>query len=461
MKKILVFGTGNEYKNYKKWLQTAEIAALIDNDEKKQGTVVDNLPVIAPKDCASYSVDCVYIMSSRYVRKMTEQLTKLGIPEEKIYYLFDLADLGMKYKAPVCRIPVREKAAKKIALLSDNLQLSGAQFALLNAAILLKKNGYFVMMASPTPGKLQSYISDEGIPLIIDERLRTGKIQDAEWLKDFDLVVVNTVLNYHLLLNRDTNIPVIWWLHETEYFYSLVMEHKIRMINPKNLNIYAVSSLAKRPLLEIRDDFSIEDLFVYVKEEFHQEEKIRKDNGKIVFAVIGVVCELKGQDLLLKVLDVLSEDENKQIEVWFIGREDEEFIREYGEVIEEHSNVRKFGELGKSDLRKLYREIDVVVCSSRSENLCMAVLEGAQQSIVPIISTAAAVSDYFKDGWDGIIFQSENEAELTEKIRWCLRNSDKLPEMGQRARKVYNTNFSEAIFEYNLLQAVGKVFEYV
>lgn len=50
MKKILVFGTGNEYKNYKKWLQTAEIAALIDNDEKKQGTVVDNLPVIAPKD---------------------------------------------------------------------------------------------------------------------------------------------------------------------------------------------------------------------------------------------------------------------------------------------------------------------------------------------------------------------------------------------------------------------------
>ena len=210
MKKILVFGTGNEYKNYKKWLQTAEIAALIDNDEKKQGTVVDNLPVIAPKDCASYSVDCVYIMSSRYVRKMTEQLTKLGIPEEKIYYLFDLADLGMKYKAPVCRIPVREKAAKKIALLSDNLQLSGAQFALLNAAILLKKNGYFVMMASPTPGKLRSYISDEGIPLIIDERLRTGKIQDAEWLKDFDLVVVNTVLNYHLLLNRDTNIPVIW-----------------------------------------------------------------------------------------------------------------------------------------------------------------------------------------------------------------------------------------------------------
>ena len=112
-------------------------------------------------------------------------------------------------------------------------------------------------------------------------------------------------------------------------------------------------------------------------------------------------------------------------------------------------------------MRKLYREIDVVVCSSRSENLCMAVLEGAQQSIVPIISTAAAVSDYFKDGWDGIIFQSENEVELTEKIRWCLRNSDKLPEMGQRARKVYNTNFSEAIFEYNLLQAVGKVFEYV
>lgn len=452
--KILVFGTGNEYQKYKKWLKKTEIIALIDNDVKKQGILIDNFPVISPEDCIHYIVDRIYIMSSFYVSEMNEQLIRLGIPEEKIYYLFDLLDLGMEYKIPDFRFSAYGNNKKKIALLSDNLQLSGAQFALLNAAILLKKNGYLPVIASPESGNLEEYIQQSGIQLFIDERLRTGKIHDIEWLDNFDLIIVNTVLNYHLLLERNTDIPVIWWLHETEFFYRLIIFEKIKMINTKNLYIYAVSNLAKKPLLAIRNDFYIDDLLVYVKENEPSNRKIKKD--KLVFAVIGVVCELKGQDILLYALDLLSEKENDQIELWLIGREDFSFTNKFGDVVEKHKNVKKYGELKKEELRNLYEEIDVIICASRSENLCMAVLEGAEQRIVPMISTAAAVSDYFTDGWDGIIFHSEDVEGLADKIRWCIQNSGKLVEMGRRSYDVYKTYFSESVFEKNLICTVRK-----
>ena len=459
MKKILIFGTGNEYKKYKKWIVNADIVALIDNDIKKQGTTINKIPVISVDEAKSFSVDCVYIMSSLYAREMSEQLKGLGIPEEKINYLFDLVDLGMKYKVPVCKFKMTEKGTKKIALLSDNLQLSGAQFALLNMAILLKRNEYKVIIASPESGKLGSYIHQVDIPLILDERLRIGKIHDIEWLDDFDLIIVNTILNYHLLLKRNTNIPVIWWLHETDYFYNLVIHQKIKVINPENLFIYAVSNLAKKPLLKIRKDILIQDLPVYIKQDLLQDKIIKRYKEKIVFAIIGVVCELKGQDILLNALNLLSEDENRQIEVWFIGREDTDFIRKYGAIIQEHTNVYSYGELEKKDLRKLYRQIDVIICASRSENLCMAVLEGAERNIPPIISSAAAVSEYFTDGWDGIIFCSENEKELAEKIHWCIQNPHRLKEMGKHAYDVYKNNFSESIFEKILLRAIQKAWK--
>lgn len=457
--KILVFGTGTEYNKYKKWFADADIAALVDNDTKKQGTEIDNHPVISPRECLAYEADRIYIMSSLYIREMTNQLYELGVLPEKIYYLSDLAELGMEYQAPVIDSLVPGTAQKKIALLSDNLQLSGAQFALLHAAALLQKNGYPVMMASPESGKLLHYIRQAQIPYVTDERLRTGKINDLEWLREFDLIIVNTVLNYPLLLERDTRTPVIWWLHETEYFYRMVLSRKIEKIDAGNLHLYAVSNLAKQPLQKIRKDFYIDDLLVCVKEEQTKVICPAEDKKKLIFAVIGVVCELKGQDIVLGALDLLSAEENEKIEIWLIGRDDADFIKNFGKAIISHKNVRKFGELEKSDLEKLYGQIDVIVCASRSENLCMAVLEGAAHEITPLISTAAAICDYFTDRWDGMIFLSGNERDLAEKMRWCIQNTGQLKQMGRRAHEVYKNNFSESVFEQNLLCAVGKALE--
>ena len=37
--KILIFGTGDYYERYKKWLVQEELLALIDNSQQKQGSM--------------------------------------------------------------------------------------------------------------------------------------------------------------------------------------------------------------------------------------------------------------------------------------------------------------------------------------------------------------------------------------------------------------------------------------
>ena len=41
--KILIFGTGDYYERYKKWLVQEELLALIDNSQQKQGTEIDGV----------------------------------------------------------------------------------------------------------------------------------------------------------------------------------------------------------------------------------------------------------------------------------------------------------------------------------------------------------------------------------------------------------------------------------
>lgn len=64
---------------------------------------------------------------------------------------------------------------------------------------------------------------------------------------------------------------------------------------------------------------------------------------------------------------------------------------------------------------------------------------------------------YIQDGENGLLFQSENAEELSEKIRWCVSHIDKLVQMGVRSRKVYERVFSMDVFEEKLLEIVNRI----
>ena len=90
--KLLVFGTGEYYGRFKKWLTKDEVVALLDNSPEKQHTVIDGVEVLPPKEGVRKEFDAVVVMSF-YIKAMKVQLMELGVPAEKIYHFYDLRRL--------------------------------------------------------------------------------------------------------------------------------------------------------------------------------------------------------------------------------------------------------------------------------------------------------------------------------------------------------------------------------
>ncbi len=85
--RILIFGTGEAGKRfYQMFHQQYQVLAFIDNDKNKQGSLLNNLPVISPADINTMSFDAIYI-ASQYYRAIYQQLVhELAVPVFKVKY---------------------------------------------------------------------------------------------------------------------------------------------------------------------------------------------------------------------------------------------------------------------------------------------------------------------------------------------------------------------------------------
>lgn len=254
--KYVLFGTGDYYKRFKHWFINREVVAIMDNDKKKQGMILDGHPVIDPTDINSIEFDAVVILSF-YVKEMKEQLTELGVASEKIFHFYDLHELfSMESK----RFAGKSDHVKSILLLSHDLTLGGPALALYHAAITLKKSGYEVVYGSMLDGELRSQLEDSFIPVVIDERLQVSTMKEITWTNQYDLLVCNTI-NYNIFLSeRDNNIPVIWWLHDSPFFYEGIKPGRLESIDAKNMKILSVGPIPRNAMMKYNHDVIIDDL---------------------------------------------------------------------------------------------------------------------------------------------------------------------------------------------------------
>lgn len=269
--KYLLFGTGDYYERYKKWFPRESVLALLDNSPEKQGGKIDGLSVMSPKEALRLPYDHIVIMSF-YVKEMRRQLIALGVEAGKISHFYDLHELlsvqGKRKHAlyyweygRLAEIAPRQ-SAKKVLLLSHDLNLGGPSLALLHAAIVLKQNGWVSVYASMIDGPLRARLMEEEISVVVDENLQVETMQESMWVRDFDLIICNTINYYVFLSDRLEEIPVIWWLHDSEFFYDGVDKKKLRNINQKNLRIVSVGPMPKRAMQKYVPDVKISD-FLY------------------------------------------------------------------------------------------------------------------------------------------------------------------------------------------------------
>lgn len=84
-KKLVLFGASKAGETYLKKQPPGEVIAFIDNDPHRQGSAVDNIPVLAPAALHELKFDLV-VITSLWVDSIYSQLTQqLGIAKDKIY----------------------------------------------------------------------------------------------------------------------------------------------------------------------------------------------------------------------------------------------------------------------------------------------------------------------------------------------------------------------------------------
>lgn len=487
--KFLLFGTGEYYNRYKIWFARKEVLALIDNSKEKQGQYIDGILVISPEDVQlyrQYEYDAIIILSF-YIKAMKTQLIHLGVEESKIYHFFDLHSLichtGLKREIRYYAHGqgnseyIQEDIYNKILLLSHDLTLGGPALALYHAAQVLVRSGYQVVYGSMLDGPLRNILLEEGIPVIVDENLMIETMREAEWIRGYSLVICNT-MNFHVFLSdRDKNIPVAWWLHDSLFFYDGVSTAVMDKLETENMKIWSVGPIPERAVKTFRPDFHVEDLLYGVADQIKEENKSdRHDNvseiirlneedknskelvtkkiDKIRFITIGYIERRKGQDILIEAIRCLESSIRQKAEFFFVGQNTSLVAQELMEIAEDIPEIIVTGPVGREEIGELLFQSNVLVCPSREDPMPTVVAEAMMHGIPCLVSDTTGTVKYLRDGVDGMVFQSGNVEQLAELLCRCIQGFDDLKQMGKNARLVFEKYFSMETFEDHLMRLI-------
>lgn len=461
--KYLIFGTGDYYERYKAWFDKKDVAALLDSAPGKQNTMIDGIRVMAPEEGIKLTFDCVVILSF-YVKEMRRQLTALGVAENRIYHFYDLHRLFNISKCPLdvqCFGDLHEVTdchkEDRILLLSQDLTFGGPALALFHMAVALQKQGHQVVYASMLDGPLKAQISDHGIPVVVDRRLQIGTMRQIEWIDDFSVVVCNTI-NFHVFLSdRDDRIPVIWWLHDSLFFYDGIDKNLLYSVSQTNLHTVSVGSVPSRAIQSFLPSLPVGRLLYGVEDVCPTERIRRRENTKVVFVTIGYIEARKGQDILVRAVKKLSAEMRQQAVFYLVGQDTSLLAQDIRKQIWNMPEIMMTGTLGRGDIDRILDRADMLICPSREDPMPTVAAEAMMHEVPCLLSDVTGTAEYIRPGVNGLLFRSEDADALAAEIAWAIMHCDRLSAMGLEARKLYEELFSMEAFESSLSQLMEKV----
>lgn len=450
--KILIFGTGKYYTNNKNRLKKENhIVGFLDNDKSKQGMLLDGCHIYAPIEAKKIDFDYIVPMSVKK-REMFDQLVELGIDESQIiteendYKIYEYSE-----KEIFSKNYIEKKNATNVLVLSHSFSFSGAQNALVKALDILSKYDYNIVVISNKQGILQEQLSEKGIYTIWVKDLSIDSDIIKKYVDWANLLFINTLLLHFLVEDfAKFNKPIIWWLHESgkSYKFHPWGLNKIKKYN--NVKVCSVSEVINEYLQnDCLIDLNIDELCFGINS-YEIEKKQKREI--LNFLNIGPFSNIKGQDILLKAIDSLSNEYKNKMKITFVGGGEPD--DECKKIIANNSNIEIFPFIENRSIPQLYENADVVICSSREESMSIAVMEGFMNGLPAIISDVTGIKQFMVDGREGFIVPTENPSALAEKIKEFVDNPELIAVMGENAKNVFYNNFTLEIFEKKLLNIV-------
>ncbi|SKB65970.1 Glycosyltransferase involved in cell wall bisynthesis [Lachnospiraceae bacterium] len=463
--KVVLFGTGILYRQYKDLVRKDDsIIGIIDNDINKIGTMLDGIKIESPSEIVNFEFDIVICMNADPV-EMIDQLLSLGIARKKIKFIreyFGDVYAGVMDIHNNCKV---KNKSKNILFFLPSVNTVGGNLVVLTAADCLSSAGYNVVFALPPQKQIQEkkliydelerrnfdYVIMYSMPYLSDEEIK--------YAQQFDYLIVNSINLIRCVYLLQKRVKMIWWMHDPISNYQRTKNEFEEVFSEKellNVPTYAVSHIAQKNFQEYFPESDI-GLLKFCVPDIAKELNYPKDD-ELVFAVIGYIDEIKGQDIFLKAFRSIPMEKRRNVKCYIVGRKVKDAYYNYvRKLTGDDEKIVFTGEISHEKMKEIYKEIDVVVCTSRQETMSAVLIEGAMNGKVMISSDITGMAPYITEKENGLIFESEDYEDLATKMEWMIDNRDKINTMGECARQLYEREFTPDVFTSNIKGILGRL----
>lgn len=456
MRRIIVFGTGKDWKKNKCCLGNDDvIVVFLDNNSKLES--MNGIRVVAPTYVHEYQYDYIVIMSSKYEHEMKQQLHNLKVDMKCVYswseYVRDiLKDTCVYYGT-------KRNEKTEVMIFSSRLDYTGAPMTTLYMARILTLHGHSVKIcANGCDDRLLRELQKNNTELMITPAFPSYICsQLREMIGQAKIVIANTILMMPAVRSIQREKPILWWIHEAMDAYAL-LEDKEKSIDISQYltNVKAVSEIALNNFNAVFH-MEITDIMSYG---IQDETVEKKKHLKLIFAIIGTVSARKAQDIFVEAVRLLTDQEREECEFWIIGQEGTNlFTRNLHARARGIQQIRFMGTLTREEIKEKYAMIDVVVCPSREDPLPIVMTEAMMLEKVCIASDMTGTAEYIMDGENGFVCRTEDALDLCDKMRCLIENRDKLDGIGAKGRKLYEDNWTLERFGERLENTLEETME--
>jgi glycosyltransferase involved in cell wall biosynthesis len=154
------------------------------------------------------------------------------------------------------------------------------------------------------------------------------------------------------------------------------------------------------------------------------KKQLGLESTEYLGALIGRIVPIKNHILALKVVRVLREEKNVPFHLLIVGDgEEKESLEQRAFDMGIRPYVHFMG--WTTRVEEVYKGIDLLLLTSLNEGTPVAIIE-AMACKVPVVATAVGgVGDLITEGETGCLAKSNDEKELTEKIKFLFENPEK------------------------------------
>jgi GT2 family glycosyltransferase len=396
----------------------------------------------------------------------------------KIMYDFDLIgreDRGAEDETRWAFHPVNSdiplsgagRAGKRLLFVTHELSRSGAPIIFWEIARYLKSHGFAITVLSPFDGPLrQEYLSAGMQVMVLPSILEDARII-LNYLDGYDLVFVNTILGFRAVhAVKAFGKPCLWWVHESSF--GLEMARSSQAVAQAFSAADAVI-FPSRATASLYSSFSQFDnyfplhtgLKIDLSDRSEPLDFLERDPAKLYLIQVASMETRKGQDVLLKAMEMLSPEVYANIECYLVGRilakSEPKYCSKVTRQAQRMPHVHILGDVSVEEVRKLLTFCDVFVLPSRDEALPISLLEAIAFGKAVIATRVGGVPEVIENGRNGLLVENEDVAGLAASIEKLYFDRPFLRELGAEARRTFQKRFTFAHFSQQIGNLVDRI----